>query len=117
MPYIDKYRGIHLEAAEAAAKGYCPECGRPLSETSYEVETMLHWPHGDEVHPDQVEPEKHRAEIKRRKRLIYDYYNPPAPLTPELVKARLEKAKQDVADAEAYLAEHPLVPAAAAQEA
>jgi hypothetical protein len=52
MPYVDS---VFHEPAAAVARGRCPECGRDLAQSSYEVETRMHWPRG--LDPSEASPE------------------------------------------------------------
>lgn len=73
MPYINQV--LHTPD-EAIAKGACPECGRDLGISSYQVETMLHWPRG-------LDPSEASTEAIQRAALLKTYFdglaNPPAP--------------------------------------
>ena len=75
MPYVDAV--LHTPD-DAIAKGRCPECGRDLSISSYQVETLLHWPRG-------LDPTEASPEAIRRAALLNTYFTnlatPPA-LTP-----------------------------------
>lgn len=77
MPYIDS---VFYEPAAAIAKGCCPECGRKLDISSYEVETRLHWPRG-------FYPTEASAEAIDRGRMLKDHFDAltkPAPAPAEV---------------------------------
>ncbi len=74
MPYVNSV--LHTPD-EAIAKGMCPECGRDLAQSSYQVETMLHWPRG-------LDPSECSTEGIQRAALLKTYFDalatPPAPV-------------------------------------
>lgn len=83
MPVINN---VHHTPAEAIDQGLCPECGRDLKESSFEVETRLHWPGAEDTTTDQTERRYRIALLDR-------HFNPdkPAPDRP-LVLTDAEKA-------------------------
>lgn len=83
MPYINHVLHTPVEAID---KGYCPECGRDLALSSYQVETMLHWPRG-------FDPTEASPEAIARGKMLADYFNDPkrpVALSVEERLARLE---------------------------
>lgn len=72
MPYVNNV--LHTPD-EAIAKGMCPECGRDLAQSSYQVESMLHWPRG-------LDPSEASTEAIQRGALLKAYFDnlvsPPA---------------------------------------
>jgi len=83
MPYVN---GTHLEPGECIDKGLCPECGRDLKQSSFDVERLLHWNRPEDPDVDQ-------SERRYRIALLKHYFDPTAPI-PErpLILTDAEKA-------------------------
>lgn len=73
MPYVDKYKGIHLEPLDCAARGLDPEDGTPMEGYTADSLKALHWPGGAPDANAQPQGQLHRDEVLYRMALI-DYY-------------------------------------------
>jgi hypothetical protein len=65
MPYVNS---VLLEPDQAVAQGACPECGRDLAQSSFEVERALHW-------PSFMDSTKTPPEAYQRIQLLKDYFD------------------------------------------
>lgn len=75
----DLEQGVHVTPDDALAAGFCPECGRPMSEINVLEEIDRHW------------PRERSDEALRRIKLLQGFYT---------------KQQADKAQAEAAKAEH-----------
>jgi hypothetical protein len=65
MPFID---GTFFKPEQAIMLGKCPECGRDLKDSNFQVETMLHWPRG-------LDPNVISAEAFERVKMLEEYFS------------------------------------------
>jgi hypothetical protein len=91
MPYVDKYKGIHLDPLECAVKGLDPEDGTPMDGYTADSIKALHWPGGAPGANSHPEGQKHRDEILYRMALIDYYFSDNYDKSPEAFDAYAKK--------------------------
>lgn len=96
MPYVDKYKGIHLEPLECAVKGLDPEDGKPMDGYTAAALILEHWAGGAPLANAQPQGQQHREEILYRMGLIEYYFSRPMDIS--------EKGFDDYANR--YVKEH-----------